>query len=410
MPIEKNLRVVALLTACQAALLTNNITMVGLNGLVGYSLLGTDKSLATLPVVAYVLGSACTTVPASFLMKRVGRRNGFMTGAVIGVIGALTGAFAVFSGNFWLLCIGTLLMGGYNAFAQYYRFAAAEVAGAAFRSRALSLVLTGGIVGAVIGPESSRWTKDMLSAPFAGTYLFLVGLAVVALILQAFAVIPPRDDPEGGKPARPLSVIVRQGSFVLAVISSMFGYASMNLLMTAAPIAMAQHHHAYSDAAFVIEWHALAMFAPSFLTGSLIKRFGHIAILRIGAGLTLSCVVVAFSGGPTVASFWISLVLLGVGWNFLYIGGSTLLTETYRPSERAKAQATHDQLVFLATALSALLSGWLLQTVGWPTIALWSIPLPLGVLLASILISRQRRTAIATANLASTIVSDKGPA
>jgi MFS family permease len=392
MSIDKNSRVVGLLAACQAALLTNNIIIVGLNGLVGYSLLGADKSLATLPVTAYIIGSACTTVPASLLMKRVGRRNGFMTGAVIGIIGALVGASAVLLGNFWLLCLGTLLMGGYNAFGQYYRFAAAEVAGAAFRSRAMSLVLAGGIVGAIIGPESSRWTKDLLSAPFAGTYLFLVALAVVALILQTFVVIPLTRSPEGGEEARPLSVIVRQGHFMLAVTSSMFGYATMNLLMTAAPIAMVQHHHMYSDAAFVIEWHALAMFAPSFITGSLIKRFGNIPILRIGAALNIACIVAALVGGLTVLSFWISLVLLGVGWNFLYIGGSTLLTETYRPSERAKAQATHDQLVFLATALSSFLSGWLLQKVGWPGMALWSLPLPLAVLFTSKLVSQQRRS------------------
>ncbi|MGY4334033.1 putative MFS family arabinose efflux permease [Bradyrhizobium sp. LB7.2] len=180
MPMEKRSRVVALLAACQAALLTNNIILVGLNGLVGYSLLGTDKSLATLPVTAYVLGTACLTVPASLWMKRAGRRAGFITGAMIGVIGALVGAFAVFAGSFWLLCVGTLLMGGYNAFGQYYRFAAAEIAGAAFRSRAISLVLAGGVVGAVAGPETSKLTKDLLSAPFTGTYLFLVGLALVS--------------------------------------------------------------------------------------------------------------------------------------------------------------------------------------------------------------------------------------
>ncbi|MET4294667.1 putative MFS family arabinose efflux permease [Bradyrhizobium sp. LB8.2] len=394
MPMEKPTRVVALLAACQAALLTNNIILVGLNGLVGYSLLGTDKSLATLPVTAYVLGTACITVPASLWMKRVGRRAGFITGAMIGVIGALVGAFAVFSGSFWLLCVGTLLMGGYNAFGQYYRFAAAEIAGAAFRSRAISLVLAGGVVGAVAGPETSKLTKDLLSAPFTGTYLFLVGLATVALILQAFVVIPTVAEDEHKREARPLAVIARQGNFILAVMSSMFGYASMNFLMTAAPIAMVQHHHAYSDAAFVIEWHALAMFAPSFVTGSLVKRFGNIPILQIGAGLILLCIAIATYGGLSVAAFWISLVLLGVGWNFLYVGGSTLLTETYAPSERAKAQATHDQFVFLATALSSVGSGWLLQKVGWPAMALWSLPLPLVVLMATALPSWQDRVGI----------------
>jgi predicted MFS family arabinose efflux permease len=382
MSTTKNMRVVALLTACQAALLTNNIILVGLNGIVGYALLGDDKSLATLPITTYILGTACTTVPASLWMKRFGRQAGFIAGALIGVVGALVGVTAILTSSFWLLCFGTLLIGGYNAFGQYYRFAAAEATAEHFRSRALSLVLAGGVVGAIFGPEISKLTKDALWIPFAGTYFFLLGLAVVAVILQLLVKLPPPAQLEGQLDARPLALIVRQRQFIFAIASSMLGYASMNFIMTAAPIAMVTHHHAYSDAAFVIEWHALAMFAPSFGTGSLIRRFGNLVVIQAGAMLTIGCIIVSTFGEMTVGTFWLALMLLGVGWNFLYVGGSTLLTTTYRPSERAKAQATHDQLVFIATAISSVFSGWLLQRTGWPALAIMIIPLPLIVLLS----------------------------
>jgi len=254
------------------------------------------------------------------------------------------------------------------------------VASPAFRPRAISLVLAGGILGGIVGPETSKYTKDLLTVPFAATYLFLAGAATLALLLQFFTDIPRPAAAEDQGPRRPLREIVRQEKFLVALLSGMFGYAIMNFLMTATPIAMVTHQHAYSDAAFVIEWHAIAMFAPSFFTGSLIKRFGTLAILRTGAWLTIACVAAAALGGLGIAAFWSTLVLLGVGWNFLYIGGTALLTETYRPSERAKAQATNDQCVFLATAASSVLSGWLLSRVGWPDLVLWSLPLPIAVL------------------------------
>jgi predicted MFS family arabinose efflux permease len=379
----KEKRVVAALAASQAMLLINNIILISLNGIVGYMLLGADKSLATLPVTCFVVGTALVMTPASFWMQRFGRRVGFMTGAGFAIIGTLTCAAAVESHSFPLLCFGTFLTGGYNGFGQYYRFAAADAASPAFRPRAISLVLAGGILGAVVGPESSKYTKDLLSIPFLATYLFLAGAATLALLLQFFNDIPRPVAAEDHGPRRPLLEIVRQQKFIVALLAGMFGYASMNFLMTATPIAMVTHQHAYADAAFVIEWHAIAMFAPSFFTGSLIKRFGTLAILRTGAWLILACIAAAALGGIGVAAFWSTLVLLGVGWNFLYIGGTALLTETYRPSERAKAQATNDQLVFLATAASSVASGWLLSRIGWPALVLWLLPLPATVLVAA---------------------------
>jgi MFS family permease len=379
----KEKRVVAALAASQAMLLINNIILISLNGIVGYMLLGPDKSLATLPVTCFVLGTALVMTPASFWMQRFGRRVGFMTGAGFAILGTLTCAGAVDLHSFPLLCLGTFLTGGYNGFGQYYRFAAADVASPAFRPRAISLVLAGGILGAVVGPESSKYTKDLLSIPFLATYLFLAGAATLALLLQLFADIPRPVAAEDQGPRRPLLEIVRQQKFIVALLAGMFGYASMNFLMTATPIAMITHQHAYGDAAFVIEWHAIAMFAPSFFTGSLIKRFGTLAILRTGAWLIIACIAAAALGGIGVAAFWSTLVLLGIGWNFLYIGGTALLTETYRPSERAEAQATNDQLVFLATAASSVASGWLLSRIGWPALVLWLLPLPVTVLAAA---------------------------
>jgi predicted MFS family arabinose efflux permease len=378
----KEKRVVAVLAASQAMLLINNIILISLNGIVGYMLLGEDKSLATLPVTCFVIGTALVMIPASFWMQRFGRRVGFMTGAAFAILGTLVCAAAVELHWFALLCLGTFLTGGYNGFGQYYRFAAADAASPGFRPRAISLVLAGGILGAVIGPETSKFTKDLLTVPFAATYLFLAGAATLALLLQFFTDIPRPAAAESEEPRRPLLEIVRQEKFLVALLSGMFGYAIMNFLMTATPIAMVTHQHSYGDAAFVIEWHAIAMFAPSFFTGSLIKRFGTLAILRTGAWLAVACIATAALGGLGIAAFWSTLVLLGVGWNFLYIGGTALLTETYRPSERAKAQAANDQCVFLATAASSVASGWLLSRVGWPDLVLWSLPLPIAVLAA----------------------------
>jgi predicted MFS family arabinose efflux permease len=377
----KEKRIVALLAASQAMLLINNVILISLNGIVGYTL-AANKALATLPVTCFVVGTAVVMVPASLWMARVGRSKGFITGAACTIAGSLVCALAVWIDSFALLCAGTFLVGGYNAFGQYYRFAAADSASPAFRPRAISLVLAGGILGAVIGPEMSKYAKDLLSVPFTATYLFLAGAGVVALAIQCFTDIPAPAHADQQGPQRPLREIVRQEKFLVALLCGMFGYAIMNFLMTAAPIAMVLHQHEYADAAFVIEWHAIAMFAPSFVTGSLIKRFGAPAILRTGAWLALASLATAAFGGLGVAAFWSVLVLLGIGWNFLYIGGTSLLTETYRPAERFKAQATNDQMVFLATAASSVLSGWLLQSVGWPLLAYWCVPLPVAILVA----------------------------
>ena len=365
-------RNVALLCATQALLFTNNTILIAINGLAGYAL-ATDKSLATLPVTSYVVGAALTTLPVSYLMRRFGRVNGFSLGTMIGIIGALICGYAVYSHSFWVLCLGTLVMGIYNASGQYYRFAAADVAGTDFKSKAISLVMAGGLVGGVLGPQTSKLTKDILPAEFLGSYLALIGFCVVALTLQRMMRIPRLSAAEQKDQGRPLAEIARQPAFMVAVMSATVGYGVMNLLMTATPLAMASCNHPFSDAAFVIQWHVIAMFAPSFFTGALIKRFGVRAILFSGVLLSLGCVAIALQG-VAVMHFWAALILIGVGWNFMYVGGTTLLTETHTPAEKAKVQGANDMAIFITMAISSASSGWLFSARGWEIMNYSAIP------------------------------------
>jgi MFS family permease len=365
-------RNVALLCATQALLFTNNTILISINGLAGYAL-ADDKSLATLPVTAYVIGAALTTMPVSQLMRRVGRANGFSIGTLIGIFGAMVCGFAVYSHSFWTLCLGTLIMGIYNASGQYYRFAAADAASPDFKSKAISLVMAGGLVGGIIGPQTSKITKDMLPAEFLGSYLVLIGFCVMALVLQRMMRIPRLSQSEQKDQGRPLAEIARQPSFIVAVLSGMVGYGVMNLLMTATPLAMKSCEHPFSEAAFVIQWHVVAMFAPSFFTGSLIKRFGVRTILFTGVLLSLGCVAIALSG-VDVMHFWIALMLVGVGWNFMYLGGTTLLTETHAPSEKAKVQGANDMAIFITMAISSASSGWLFSARGWEIMNYGAVP------------------------------------
>jgi len=363
---------VGLLALCQGLLLTNGVTLVAVNGLVGIRL-AQDPRLATLPVTTYVLGAALATLPAAFLMKHRGRRAGFMLGSTLGVAGALLGALAVWHQSFWLLCLGTLFSGSYNAFGQQYRFAAADVAELSWKSRAISLTLAGGILGGIVGPELSKHTRDLMSPTFMATYLSLAGFAVVSLVLVSRLQIPPLSETQQHARGRPMQEIARQPAFIVAVLAAACGYGVMNLLMTATPIAMDLCRHPFADAAFVLEWHVIGMFAPSFFTGGLIRRYGIHRILTLGALLMFACIAIAVAG-TSVMHFWWALLLLGVGWNFLYVGGTTLLTETYRPEERAKVQGGNDFLVFLVQGLTSLSSGVLITGQGWQTLNYWALP------------------------------------
>jgi MFS family permease len=380
---------VALLATCQALLFTNNSTLIALNGLAGYAL-APQKSLATAPVTGWVIGAAATTFFASLLMKRIGRRAGFTLGACVGIVGALICVAALSMANFWLFCLGTTVFGVYNAFGQYYRFAAADVATHDFKAKAISYVLAGGLVGGIIGPSLSRFTIDLLPTTYLAPYLTLIGFLVLVIVVLRFLEIPPPTAAEARETGRPLAEIAAQPAFVVAVLSAAFSYGVMNLLMTATPLAMGICGHPYAAAATVISSHVVGMFAPSFVTGSLIKRFGVLNMMLAGVLVNLVCIGVALAG-VEVANFWWSLVLLGVGWNFLYIGATALLTETYHPAEKAKAQGANDLFIFLTMATSSFSSGMILETNGWQTLNYAAIPFVLAMGVAVLWLMTKRR-------------------
>ena len=375
-------RNVALLAACQAMLFSNSSTLASINGLAGMTL-ATNPALGTLPVTTWVLGGAIATLPASLYMKRVGRTQGLIAGAATGIAAALICALAMITHSFWLLCLGTLVFGASNATGQYYRFAAADVSPYDYKARAISLVLAGGLVGGIIGPGSSRFSVDAFAERFLGAYLLLIVFSLATIGLLAATRIPNPTAEERASGGRPLREIATQPKFIVAVLSGAIGYGVMNLLMTATPIAMGLCGHPFGDAAFVISSHVIGMFAPSLVAGSLIKRFGVIKVIATGAVLNVVCIGIALNG-VSVTHFWLSLVLLGVGWNFMYVGGTALLTETYRPEEKAKAQGTNDMCIFVMMVISSLTSGVLVTGAGWEKVNLFALPL-LGVVFAAAL-------------------------
>ena len=364
---------VGVLAACQGLLLANNAVLVTVNALAGYAL-ATDKTLATLPVTSYFVGSMLTTLPLSFMMKRYGRRAGFTLGAVFAVLGALLCAVAVYTGSFWLLCFGVLVLGGYMAAGQYYRFAAADASPPDFKSQAISLVLAGGLIGGFLGPEASNFTRDAISGhAYVGAYFTLVAFAVLSMLVLRWLDIPPLTAAERRDAGRPIGTIARQPAFIVAVLCAMIGYGVMNLIMTATPLAMIACQHPFKEAAFVIQWHFISMFAPSFVTGKLIHRFGLMTILLAGVALNVGCVAIALSG-IDVAHFWFALVLVGLGWNFLFVGATTLLTECHTPAERAKVQGVNDAAIFTMLVVSSLSSGALFTFQGWQVMNASALP------------------------------------
>ena len=380
---------VTVLAALQALLMTNNSTAIALNGLAGYAL-AENKSLATLPVTGWVVGASLTTFFASLLMKRIGRKGGFTLGALVGIVGASICCVALYLANFWLFIAGTTVFGVYNAFGQYYRFAAADAAAHDFKAKAISYVLAGGLVGGIVGPTVSKWTKDALPTAFLGAYLTLIAFLCVVLVVIRLLDIPAPTEAEAKESGRPLAAILAQPAFVVAVVAAAFGYGVMNLLMTATPLAMGICGHPYSAAATVISWHVIGMFAPSFFTGSLIKRFGVLNVMLAGVVLNFVCIGIALAG-IDVANFWAALFLLGVGWNFLYIGATALLTETYRPAEKAKAQGANDMLIFLTMATSSFSSGMLLEANGWQLLNYLAIPFVAAIGIALVWLMTKRR-------------------
>ena len=367
-------RNVLILALCQGLYLSARSTQAALSGLVGATLAPTPL-LATLPYSLITLTTASTTIPASFLMARFGRRAGFVLGALIGGCGGALSTVAIFHRSFVLFCIGNALMGCFQASAQYYRFAAADASELAFKSRAVSWVLAGGVAAAVLGPSVARFSKDLFAPVlFAGAYLAIVVLASLSALLLTFLAIPaPGTWAERGG-GRPLAVIARQPAFAAALANGVLGYAVMSFVMTATPLAAVACGHGSDDAIGIIRWHLVGMFLPSFFSGALIERFGVIRICLLGGALLLASVLISLSG-TALYHFWIALALLGVGWNFMYVGGTTLLTTCYRPEERAKTQAANEFLTFGAVALSSFSSGGVLAGFGWNAVNYAVMPL-----------------------------------
>jgi len=359
---------VLLLILTQATSSTSVTLVATVGSLAGYAL-ASNKALATLPSTMSVIGTALSTIPASLLMKRVGRRLGFTVGAVCAMAGGLISVVAMAHGRFWLLTVGAVFLGVSVAFAQQYRFAAAETSLADFRSRAISFVLAGGLAAAFIGPMLARETVQLFETTYLGAYLCVpvLGLLTAALLLGLRMPPPAEEAVRIGGPARPITEIVRQPIFIVAVLAQMMGQGVMNLLMTGTPLAMMAHHHTFADTAFVIQWHVVGMFLPGFFTGTLVKRWGERTVIALGIALNLLAVVAA-ALDVGVHNFWLAMTLNGIGWNFMFVAGSTLVTQAYAPAERSRTQAANDFLVFGTAALTSLSSGQLLHHRGWQVV------------------------------------------
>ena len=379
-----------LLTLCQGFFLINNFTFIAINGLVGLNL-APSAWMATLPVTGFVAGGALSAALVARHQRAWGRQRTFQAGLLVAIASTALCAYAAATSNFWLLVAATLIAGYYNANAGLYRFAATEIVEASFKERAISWVLAGGIIGAVVGPNLASATRDTLPVPFAGAYAALALVALMSFAVMSFIKFPPLPVPSAANPGRPLREIARQPVFIVAVVACSLGYGVMNLLMAATPIAMAQCSHPFKSAALVLEWHVLGMFVPSFFTGSLIKRFGALPIMGVGVLLNLACIVVALSG-VDVMQFLVALFALGLGWNFLFIGGTTLFTEAYRPEEKTTAQAAMDFCIFTTMTVTSFASGALVTTQGWSWLN-WGSLLPIAVIGAALLWLTMRRRA-----------------
>ncbi len=381
---------VSLLALCQALAMTTNTVLITTAALIGYAL-AADKAMATLPLAVRQIATMAATIPASLLMQRIGRRGGFLIGTLIGIAGAGVSIYSLAIAHFWLFTIAMGLLGISNSFVGYYRFAAADVATDAFRSQAISWVIAGGIIAAILGPwlatGSQGWFNSEL---YIGALVAVLGLQLLASALLLGLKIPPVKAVATAQNTRPLWQIMRQPTFLVATFGSMISYGIMVFVMTATPLAMSAELHSFDQTASVIQWHVLGMFGPSLVTGWLIQRFGVLTMIQAGAALTLGCMAVNLAG----TSFWhfaIALLLLGLGWNFMYVGSTTLLTQTHTPTEKGKVQAAHDFLVFSFVAFATLLSGRVFYRFDWAWLNQLSWPLVLLTLFAVIWLQQTQR-------------------
>lgn len=380
---------VLLLATSQALMLSAIVMSMALGAILG-GVLAPDKGYATLPIAVMVIGTAIASLPAAILMRKHGRRAGFLLGALLGIGGSLLCVLALHERSFTVFVAGHLLLGSYQGFANYYRFAAVEATDPSHASKAISLVVGGGVVAAFLGPQLGQWGRDWISGQlFAGSYLAQGALSLIALILLSRLALPRVATAHSGTP-RPLREILAQPALQVSIFGATVGYVVMIMVMTATPLAILGCGLPGSSVTPVIQWHVVGMFAPSFFTGSLIKRYGAPRIMQVGFILLLVHVLLAVSGVEFL-HFLSALVFLGIGWNFAFIGGTTLLTQTYLPAEQIKMQAVNEFTIFGLAALATLSAGWLYDRFGWITLNLAVVPLLCAALLATIRIGRRQQ-------------------
>ena len=389
-------RAIFLLSACNAYLYINQSLLITISVLIGFEL-AADKRLATLPIAFQFLTVMVTTITVSLFMGRFGRTTGFLLGCLIGIVGAAIALWSLFNQSFYGYCFATICFGAFAATSHYYRFTAAEIVPPDMKSRAISMVMAGGVIAAFLGPNLANWSSGMFdSNSYAGPFVVLIANYLVCMLTVVLAKLPPavKKAVTSAGEVRRVVDIISQPVFIIAASCQMFGYGTMNLIMTSTPLAMNSHTMTLGAVALVIQWHVVSMFAPSFVTGKLIERFGFVCILTCGVALSILCIVINFLG-ETVLHFMLALIFLGVSWNFLFVGGTTLLTETYNEAEKSKTQAANDFLVFSTVAITALSAGTLHHLFGWRIVNLVSLPLLLLIVVAIIWLHQLNKTRVA---------------
>ncbi|MGI9887534.1 MFS transporter [Vibrio chagasii] len=383
-------RNVWLLSLCQALLMTGNILLISVIGLIGKQI-APSASMITLPVALQFLGLMAATIPASLISGKLGRKRGFSIGNLVGITGASLATYALLQQSFYLFCFATFLLGIGIGFGTLYRFAAIEVCDENARHRAISISMAGGVLAAVLGPNlaimSQQWSQDGL---YIGAFASLIGLNILALVILQTIQFPKVSFSNQTPKSDPLSAIVKAPNFVGAVFAAMVAYAVMNILMTATPLAMIGCGFDFTKAAGVIEWHVLGMFVPAFFTGSLIEKFGSRMMILAGGILFVFCIAINIHG-ESIWHFRAALVLLGVGWNFMFIAATGLFSQSYQPQNKAKAQAFNEFVVFGCVTVTALLSGWLESTAGWQNLNIYVLPFVLAVILLFAFSARKSR-------------------
>ncbi|CAK1751136.1 putative Permease of the major facilitator superfamily [Vibrio crassostreae] len=383
-------RNVWLLSLCQALLMTGNILLISVIGLIGKQI-APSVSMITLPVALQFLGLMAATIPASLISGKLGRKRGFSIGNVVGITGASLATYALSQQHFYLFCFATFLLGIGIGFGTLYRFAAIEVCDENARHRAISISMAGGVLAAVLGPNlaimSQQWSQDGL---YIGAFAALIGLNILALLILQTIQFPKVSFNSQAPKADPLSVIVKAPNFIGAVFAAMVAYAVMNILMTATPLAMIGCGFDFTKAAGVIEWHVLGMFVPAFFTGSLIEKFGSRMMILAGGVLFVVCIAINIHG-ESIWHFRAALVVLGVGWNFMFIAATGLFSQSYQSQNKAKAQAFNEFVVFSCVTVTALLSGWLESTAGWQNLNIYVLPFVLAVILLFAFSARKSR-------------------